>query len=186
MKGMIFTEFLEMVEEKFSLTMVDHIISSADLPSGGVYTSVGTYAHEEIVQLVHHLSDATAIPIPNLLYIFGERLFEKFSLKYAHFLAGADSSLSFLEQLETYVHAEVRKLYPEAELPKFECCRTPDGRLTMLYRSNRSMADLARGLIHGCVRYFGEEIEVTQEDLSNGIGSVVKFVLIPSQQIAQG
>lgn len=179
MKGMIFTEFLEMVEEKFSLGMVDHILSHADLASGGIYTAVGTYSHDEIVQLVVNLSNATKIPIPDLLYAFGERLFDRFSQKYAHLLLGSDSAFTFLEQLETYVHAEVKKLYPEAELPKFECCRTSEGTLTMLYRSNRSMSDLARGLIQGCVCYFNENIEVTQEDLSRGTGSVVKFVLTP-------
>lgn len=176
---MIFTEFLEMVEEKFSLEMVDSIISNADLASGGVYTAVGTYAHDEIVQLVVNLSKATQIPIPDLLYAFGERLFERFSQRYAHFLSKADSAFTFLEQLENYVHAEVKKLYPEAELPKFECCRTPEGTLVMLYRSNRSMSDLARGLIHGCASHFNENIEVAQEDLSSGTGAVVKFILRP-------
>lgn len=35
MKGMIFTEFLEMVEAKFSADMVDDIIADSDLPHGG-------------------------------------------------------------------------------------------------------------------------------------------------------
>ena len=33
MKGIIFTEFLELVEEKFGLTMVDKIIEQSDLES---------------------------------------------------------------------------------------------------------------------------------------------------------
>jgi hypothetical protein len=49
MKGMVFTEFLEMVEAKFSADMVDDIISDSDLPNGGAYTSVGTYDHSELV-----------------------------------------------------------------------------------------------------------------------------------------
>ena len=32
MKGVVFTEFLDMVEEKFSAEMVDDIIAAADLP----------------------------------------------------------------------------------------------------------------------------------------------------------
>ena len=52
MKGIVFTEFLEMVEDRFSLDMVDDLIDDCDLPSGGVYTAVGTYSHEEIVALV--------------------------------------------------------------------------------------------------------------------------------------
>ena len=33
MKGMVFTEFLEMVENKFSADMVDDIIADSDLTS---------------------------------------------------------------------------------------------------------------------------------------------------------
>ncbi|MBT8311465.1 MAG: hypothetical protein HKP23_01335, partial [Flavobacteriaceae bacterium] len=39
MKGIVFTEFLEMVEDKFGLEVVDTIIEKAELPSEGVYTA---------------------------------------------------------------------------------------------------------------------------------------------------
>ena len=52
MKGIVFTEFLDLVEDKFGLEMVDKIIQSSDLESGGIYTSVGTYKFSEMLQLV--------------------------------------------------------------------------------------------------------------------------------------
>ena len=43
MKGIVFTEFLEMVEDKFSFDVVDTIIEQSELESGGVYNAgVGT------------------------------------------------------------------------------------------------------------------------------------------------
>lgn len=36
MKGVVFTEFLEMVEARFSADLVDDVIDAANLPSGGV------------------------------------------------------------------------------------------------------------------------------------------------------
>ena len=51
MKGVIFTEFLGMVADRFSEDMVDDIIEASDLPSGGAYTAVGIYDHGEIVAL---------------------------------------------------------------------------------------------------------------------------------------
>lgn len=38
MKGMVFTEFLDMVETKFSAAMVDDIIEDSQVASGGAYT----------------------------------------------------------------------------------------------------------------------------------------------------
>lgn len=40
MKGIVFTEFLEMVESHHSADMVDDIIDAARLVSGGIYTAV--------------------------------------------------------------------------------------------------------------------------------------------------
>jgi hypothetical protein len=36
MKGIVFAEFLELVEEKFGLEVVDRILQASTLPSGGV------------------------------------------------------------------------------------------------------------------------------------------------------
>ncbi|MEL7340130.1 MAG: heme NO-binding domain-containing protein, partial [Bacteroidota bacterium] len=55
MKGIVFTEFLEMVEDTFGFETADNIVSQAELPSGGVYTAVGTYPALEMVSLVGKL-----------------------------------------------------------------------------------------------------------------------------------
>jgi len=61
MKGVVFTELLKMVEEAHGLDMVDTIIEKSDLPSGGIYTAVGTYDHTEAVSLVVNLSEETGV-----------------------------------------------------------------------------------------------------------------------------
>ena len=55
MKGVVFTEFLDMVADRFSPDMVEDIIDDAQLPSGGAYTAVGTYPHEEMVAMADGL-----------------------------------------------------------------------------------------------------------------------------------
>ena len=76
MKGIVFTEFLELVENKFGLEMVDTIILNSNLKSNGVYTSVGTYSFSEMLQLLTHLSEKTGISIDDLLLIYGEHFFD--------------------------------------------------------------------------------------------------------------
>jgi hypothetical protein len=41
-----------MMEETFGEEMYDNLVDACDLPSGGVYSTVGTYDHMEIVSLV--------------------------------------------------------------------------------------------------------------------------------------
>jgi hypothetical protein len=166
MKGVVFTEFLEMVENKFSPEVADRIIESSNLPSGGAYTSVGTYDHAELVQLVAKLSEETKQPVPVLIREFGKHLFTIFHLKYSNFFKGIPNTFQFLKNIENYIHVEVKKLYSDAELPRFEFKQLDAKRLELTYRSNRPFADLAEGLMLGCIAHFKEKIDVQREDLS--------------------
>jgi len=181
MKGVVFTEFLEMVEQRFSLRTADHLIQSADLPSGGVYTSVGTYAPEEMVRLVSELSRTAGEPVPVLLRDFGKHLFHRFAQTMPQFFEDQSSAFDFLKNVEGYIHVEVRKLYPDAELPTFECEVPAADELVMTYRSPRRLSHLAEGLMLGCAEHFGEHIEIRREDLSTGAEEVVRFRLIRSR-----
>lgn len=177
MKGIVFTEFLTLVEERFSLAMVDQIIEAAQLESGGGYTAVGTYPVEEMVRLLQQLSARCGIAIPTLLQIFGRYLLGRFVLSHPRFFAEQRSTLDFLAAVEEHIHVEVRKLYPDAELPRFHCERPDRSTMTMTYRSPRGLADLAQGLIEGCAAHYQEAVHIVREDLSDGRGTHVRFTL---------
>ena len=75
MKGIIFTEFLELVEKKFGLAMVDDIIEESKVESQGIYTSVGTYPSHEMFQLIGVLSEKTKLTKDQLLQTYAEYFF---------------------------------------------------------------------------------------------------------------
>lgn len=176
MKGIVFTEFIEMVEDRFGFEVADKILTSSDLPSGGHYTSVGTYDHSEMVTLTGALSSETGATVPQLLHAYGVHLFGRFAEAYGAFFKNVNDSFTFLEQIEGYIHVEVRKLYPDAELPSFQTERVSDHELVMIYRSERRMGDFAHGLIEGCGKYFNEALQIAKEPLDPR-GSRVKFVI---------
>lgn len=177
MKGIVFTEFLEMVEDRFSVEIVERVIEASSLPSRGVYTSVGTYDHNEIIELVSNLSTLTGIAVPDLLQAFGEHLFGRFVSIYPHFFEGIQSAFVFLQKIEDYIHVEVKKLYPDAMLPNFEYDTSTSGQMIMTYRSSRPFADIAEGLIKGCIRHFGEKIEIRREQTPGNQGTYARFIL---------
>lgn len=176
MKGIVFTEFLEMVEDKFGFDIADKIVSEAVLPSGGVYTAVGTYDHAEMVSLVVNLSRESQLPVSDLLKAFGEHLFGRFVSGYGHFFQGVMSAFDFMAKIEDYIHVEVRKLYPDAELPSFQIKRPDENTLIMVYSSERGLADFAEGLILGCIAHFQESIEIIRENLKDD-NSFARFTL---------
>jgi Haem-NO-binding len=176
MKGLVFTEFIDMVESKFGYEMMDDIIESSNLASGGIYTAVGTYDHSEMVQLVVGLSTRTQIPVSTLLKTYGKHLFGVFTTSYPLFFKYVDNAFDFFEQIDRYIHVEVQKLYPDAELPKFDTVRPKENVLEMLYQSERKMADLADGLIEAALEFFKETTTVEKIDI-NADGTLVKFII---------
>jgi len=175
MKGIIFTEFLDMVEDGMGYDTVDQLITESNLPSGGAYTAIGTYHHSEMVTLVTGLSKKTAIPVPDLLHAFGQYLFGTFEKNYNTFLKAAPDAFSFLESIEAYIHVEVRKLYPDAELPRFTTERKGNI-LEMIYYSDRRMSDFALGLIEKTFQYYKEKATISRQYIKKD-GSEVLFVI---------
>lgn len=177
MKGIVFTVFLEMVEEKFSANMVDDIIDDANPSSGGAYTSVGTYPHSEIVALVQALSQRSKLAIADLLPAFGEYLFGKFVIGYPRYFEDVDNAFDFLSSIETVIHTEVKKLYPDAELPRFDTEEYSADKLVLVYHSPRHFEDIAHGLIQGCIKHFAEQINIEREVVGEGDSRSERFIL---------
>ena len=129
-----------------------------------------------MVRLVTALSTESQLPVPALLEAFGRSLFGGLHRSYPHFFKD-ESLFDFLASIHTYIHVEVKKLYPDAELPSLVVeTRTPE-KLALLYASPRCMGDLARGLLKAAIAHFGEEaVELSEERVTRD-GSQMRFTL---------
>ena len=177
MKGIVFTEFLDFVADRFGDDMVDDIIEAGDLPSRGAYTAVGTYSHGEMVTLCTTLAERTAQPPADLIRAFGERLSGSFARDYPAFFRRAGTFFDFLESIEAHIHVEVRKLYPDADLPTFKVEERTPTRMVMLYSSPRRMAPLADGMIIGSAQQFGVVAHVDAATVEGSDGEATRFVI---------
>ena len=176
MKGIVFTEFLEMVESKFGIEMVNGLLDSSELASGGVYSAVGTYDHKEMVSLVVELGKRSGMPLPDLLKAFGRYLFGTFKTSYASMFESAGDGFEFLESIDQEIHVEVLKLYPDAELPSFKTERKEDNVLQMDYHSDRAMGALAHGLIEACGEHYNEGFDIAMQPQTED-GKYVRFLI---------
>lgn len=176
MKGIVFTEFLDMVEKEFGYEVVDHIIESSNLDSDGIYTSIGTYPHSEIVQLLMKLSSKVSVEPTLLLKAFGKYLFDTFSIGYPQFFSAVDNAFDFLKSIDNHIHVEVLKLYPDATLPSFNSFMEDETKMRMVYRSERKMAALAEGLMEKSIEYYNQKAEITTKNLKED-GSEVEFMI---------
>ncbi len=177
MLGIVFTEFLEMVEAKFDLETVDSILDEASVSNDGAYTAVGTYNHEEIVDLVKVLSQRTGIPVDHLIQTFGQYLAGRFAKLYPEFFKGLSDPFEFLDSVGSYIHREVKKLYPNAQLPSITTEALDASTLAVDYRSHRSFGKLAEGLIMGAMAHFNCEATIEIQQPVPGDTSNVRFIV---------
>jgi Haem-NO-binding len=168
MKGLVFVELVAMAEDAFGEDVVDGVIDRAKLPSGGAYTAVGSYPCEELMTLVRGFSQHSGVPGPELQRLFGHWMMNSFVKHYPDFFVGRSGSLDMLAAIENEIHVEVRKLYPDADLPHFDVVRPDDETMKMTYRSPRPLADFCHGLIEGCVTHFGETAVINRNDRVTG------------------
>jgi len=170
MKGVILAAFVEFAQRELG--------AAADGLETRSYNPLMGYPDDELFALVAQASDAAGVATPDLLRRFGAHLFRTFAALYPVFLDGVESAIDLLRGIETYVHGEVQKLYPDAEFPRFEVNAPATGRLELVYHSRRPLADLAEGLIQGCVAHFGERISIRRQDLDDpGDGRSARFTL---------
>ncbi|MFY0606777.1 MAG: heme NO-binding domain-containing protein [Cyclobacteriaceae bacterium] len=176
MKGVVFTEYLEFVENSFGYDMVDELMNSCELESGGIYTAVGSYEFTELVQLLIKTCELSKKDPDFLLRKFGWHLFDYFTKGYPQFFATASTSFDVLSALDSTIHPEVLKLYPDAELPKFDIEKKGGDTLVMVYKSSRKMSDFAEGLIEACMHHFEEKGTIQTEKLDAN-GETVRFII---------
>ncbi|SEB50584.1 Haem-NO-binding [Tenacibaculum sp. MAR_2009_124] len=177
MKGIVFTEFLEMVEKKFGLETVDTIITESNLDSDGAYTSVGTYAFKELQSLVSNLSKCTNINPQDLIHLYGIYFFDVLTKNYINLFDHYKNAFQLISSIEEHIHVEVRKMYPDAELPFFETHESSDSKLVIEYHSERAMYSFAQGLIERSLEHYNENATVTKKLLTDS-GTKVLFTIV--------
>jgi len=170
MKGIVFTEFSEMIVGMFGDDMLDDLIDETKPASGGAYTAVGTYDHQELLNMVVELSHRTGIEVPKLVHTFGLHLGKTFTEKFTTFFVESGSTLKFLRKIDNHIHVEVRKLYPDAELPVFSFKEPTDDEpaFKLHYQSTRGLAELAHGLIEATSAYYGEKFDIKRDEWQEG------------------
>lgn len=177
MKGVVFTEFVDFVSATHGADMVDDIIDDADLPHGGAYTAVGTYPFQEMQRLVVALCRRTGGRADDLLEAFGVHLCNRFSISHPAFFTASANLFDFLDSVDRHIHAEVHKLYADAELPKFRTVSIDADHLLIDYASCRPLEALAEGMIQAAAAHFGERVTISRSRIADEVEPFTRFAI---------
>ncbi|GGW78729.1 heme NO-binding domain-containing protein [Alteromonas halophila] len=173
MLGIVFTSLVEMLEEKASPEFADEVINEAQLENDGAFTAVGYYPFSEMKKLLDVLMEKTGKSADELLHEFGVYLFGRLSQSHGQVLAGKESLLDMLQYLDGDIHVQVRKLYPDADLPRFTVKSRTDKAMRMRYYSERDLYALAEGLLDGAAAFYN--CNITRETIKTGEPHTYEF-----------
>jgi hypothetical protein len=166
MMGVVFTEFVDFAEGRLGVPLPDANFSAVD-----------HYEADDLLALVGRVAAQSGTPVPTILQSFGAHLFGRFVALYPVFFVEAGSAFALLAAINTEVHGEVQKLYPGARFPHFDVAQPSSRRLELTYHSTLPLADLAEGLVRGCVAHFGDPLRITRTDPPGADGRQATFTL---------
>jgi hypothetical protein len=159
LKGIVFNLLEQLVVRDFGDDTWDGLLDASGLD--GVYTSLGSYPDQDLVELVTAASQALAMPADDVVVWFGRNAVPLFAAHYPKLFEPHDCTRSFVLTLNDIIHPEVRKLYPGAEVPEFDFDSREEV-LVMGYRSPRKLCSFAEGLLLGAADHYGETLTIGQ------------------------
>jgi predicted hydrocarbon binding protein len=161
MHGIIFSQLKTFVIEGHGDGVWKQICSGAGLPNK-LYLATSVYPDDEITRLVASASQVLGAEVSVILEAFGKALVPGLLSVYGASLKPQWKTLDVLENVETTIHAVVRRRDPGATPPALESRRNGKREVEIVYRSQRKMCALARGIVMGIADHFKERVSLTE------------------------
>ncbi len=149
MKGSIFKLFEEFVTERYGLDAYEDLLDETSLETTEPFVGPGTYPAGDLIALLTTASTNHGLSVDELLRDFGRFAFASLARAVPTLMACLDDPRSFLLGLESVIHTEVRKLYPEADPPRFAAVERGPDELELRYESALGLFSLVEGLLDG-------------------------------------
>lgn len=181
MKGIIFRLLEQVVTRAHGDETWEKLLEATGL--SGEFTTLGNYPDEQLRALVDAAAEATGEPTEVVIRWFGREAMPVLANLYPEFFQPHHSLATFLPTLNDVIHAEVRKLYPDAVVPEFDFTRPDPHSIRLVYRSPRKLCALAEGFIEGAATLLGETVTITQPEcmLLGGERCVLDCTFEPAQ-----
>lgn len=178
MKGMVFNELEKMVIAAAGEDLWDQIIETTPLETpDGVFLGPRSYPDSDFVAIVVAAAKALKTPLEQLVPAFGRYLFPRLAERFPVFLRPEMTAKSFLVTVEDTIHLEVKKLYRDAGLPRFDFVDPAADRLEITYDSPRRLCALVAGMIDGVAAHFNEVVQVEHDRCVHRGDAVCHFKL---------
>ena len=162
MKGIIFSLLEDFVCDNWGDEKFEEILSLCPLKTKEPFVGPKTYPDSDLMTIAEKTAEMLGITLDEALKAFGCYAFPKLAKRYPIFLEDVTSARNFLMSVNSVIHVEVRKLYPNATPPEFSYQDLSGNHLIMSYSSKRGLCSLVEGFIDGVSSHFDTPINTEQ------------------------
>jgi len=179
MKGIIFNLFESFITTTYSEDTYEEILEAADTGSVNPFEIVGpgSYPDEVFDAIIAKTAEITKKDVAEVLRALGRHSLPILTERYPQFFEDFKHPREFLKTASMIHQIEVRKLYQDAEVPKFFIDDQGGNNLTVTYKSRRHLCHLAEGLISGLGDYYQVPLDISQPECIQNGGKACKLVL---------
>ena len=160
MKGVVFNLLEDLVRREFGDMEWSRVLQDAEVDH--TFASEGTYPDAVLRRLIAEVGKRAQKSPGEALQWFGRHSMPLLHSMYPGFFASQTSARSFILTLNDIIHPEVRRLFPDADVPWFDFDNSSPNELIVGYQSPRKLCLLAHGFIEGAADHYGETVDVEQ------------------------
>ena len=171
MHGLIHAELEKFVETNYGQEAWRAILEEAGLEDRA-YVPLGAYPDEESLAIVRAAAKLTETPAEAILEDFGEFIAPDLMATYKSLIRPEWKTLDFLLNTEETIHRVVRRQNQGAEPPHLKFEEAGPGTLRLLYDSPRRMSAVARGIIKGVAKHYGESVSLEESKKADGSSEI--------------
>lgn len=162
MHGIVLAQLKDFVVETYDRETWRSILREAGL-SGKVYVPMTEYPDEDVFAIIGTAADLTGKHPTELQAAFGRFLVGPLVGTYGVHVERNWTGLELIANVEKYIHEALRaKQLSTYSPPKLEAEWRGENRVALVYRSNRQLCHLARGIIDGVGDHFDESLHVEE------------------------
>ncbi|MCG3116934.1 MAG: heme NO-binding domain-containing protein [Candidatus Manganitrophus sp. SA1] len=167
MHGIIHAELKKYVDAKYGPEAWKAILKEARLENT-VYLPIQTYDDADAVAIVTAASKQTHISAEVLLEDFGEFIAPDLINMYRSMIKPEWKAMELLLHTEETIHRVVRTQNPGAKPPRLRFEQTGPNQLKLYYSSERKMSAVAKGIINGVAKHYGQAVTIRERKNADG------------------
>jgi len=175
-QAVIFAELKKYAETRLGADAWRPLLREAGV-TRPLYAPGQDYPDQEAGAIVGVASRKTGLAPDAVLQDYGEFIAPDLVRMYAHIIAPGWRTLDLLEHTEEAIHKAVRRDNPKASPPRLKCARKGPDEVVIHYSSPRRMCGVAKGIVRGLARHYGEKVSLTEPTCMLKGGSECQLVV---------